>query len=309
MRTKDDKGELVFSRSPFFYVGDKHKLLPQILPKFPNDVNRIVEPFVGGGSVFLNSGIGNVLANDIDTRVIEIHEFLSSFSGRPEKLIDEVTEIGRRFGLTMSYKGITVPAEIKSRFPKTYYAEINRRAYAEMKDAYNASEQREPKLLYALILWGFNRMIRFNQKGEFNVPVGNVDFNSNAATALINYAQATADIDLVFSSLDFENFIERSKLHKSDFIYVDPPYLITASEYNRQWNLEQEERLYSLLDELDKSRIKFAVSNVETYGEKENETLTKWMSKYKVHTINSNYINYFDNGKKKMRELLVCNYG
>lgn len=309
MHTKDDKGELVFSRSPFFYVGDKHKLLPQILPKFPNDVDRIVEPFVGGGSVFLNSGIGNVLANDIDTRVIEIHEFLSSFSGKPEKLIDEVTDIGRRFGLTMSYKGITVPSEIKSRFPKTYYAEINRRAYAELKDVYNASEQREPKLLYALILWGFNRMIRFNQKGEFNVPVGNVDFNSNAVTALSNYAHVTADIDLAFSSLDFENFIERSKLHKSDFVYVDPPYLITASEYNRQWNLEQEERLYSLLDELDKSRIKFAVSNVETYGEKENETLTRWMSKYKVHTIKSNYINYFDNGKKSMRELLVCNYG
>ena len=170
MHTKDDKGELVFSRSPFFYVGDKHKLLPQILPKFPNDVDRIVEPFVGGGSVFLNSGIGNVLANDIDTRVIEIHEFLSSFSGKPEKLIDEVTDIGRRFGLTMSYKGITVPSEIKSRFPKTYYAEINRRAYAELKDVYNASEQREPKLLYALILWGFNRMIRFNQKGSVLNP-------------------------------------------------------------------------------------------------------------------------------------------
>jgi len=306
---KENKGALSFLRSPFFYVGDKHKLLPQILPKFPENTNRIIEPFVGGGSVFLNSGIGNVLANDIDARVIEIHEFLALFSGRPEQLVEEVMDVGKRFGLSISYKGNLVPNEIKSKFPKTYYAEINRFAYGELKDFYNASKDRDPKLLYALILWGFNRMIRFNQKGEFNVPVGNVDFNANVATALENYARVTSGLDLTFSSLDFENFLVSAELHVSDFVYVDPPYLITASEYNREWNLDQEVRLYALLDELDKSRIKFAVSNVATYGDKENEALTKWMSKYTVHTVKSNYINYFDNGKKKIRELLVCNYG
>ncbi|GAA6850219.1 hypothetical protein CHC119_07120 [Helicobacter pylori] len=42
-------------RSPFFYVGDKYKLMPQLNKLFPNNINQFIEPFVGGGSVFLNA--------------------------------------------------------------------------------------------------------------------------------------------------------------------------------------------------------------------------------------------------------------
>ena len=38
--------------------------------------------------------------------------------------------------------------------------------------------------LYLLLIFGFNRMLRFNSKGEYNLPVGNVDFNKNTETAL-----------------------------------------------------------------------------------------------------------------------------
>jgi len=41
-------------RSPFFYVGDKFKLIPQLQANFPPQINRFIEPFCGGGSVFLN---------------------------------------------------------------------------------------------------------------------------------------------------------------------------------------------------------------------------------------------------------------
>ena len=47
--------KISFMRSPFFYVGDKYKLLPQITPLFPTEFKRIIEPFVCGGSVFLNA--------------------------------------------------------------------------------------------------------------------------------------------------------------------------------------------------------------------------------------------------------------
>ncbi|AWK62499.1 hypothetical protein C6B36_09245, partial [Helicobacter cinaedi] len=42
-------------RSPFFYVGDKYKLMPQIRRLFPSKIQTYVEPFVGGGSSFLNT--------------------------------------------------------------------------------------------------------------------------------------------------------------------------------------------------------------------------------------------------------------
>ena len=42
-------------RSPFFYVGDKYKLMPQLEKLFPIDINNYYEAFVGGGSSFLNT--------------------------------------------------------------------------------------------------------------------------------------------------------------------------------------------------------------------------------------------------------------
>lgn len=42
-------------RSPFFYVGDKYKLMPQLEKLMPQNAAQYIEPFVGGGSSFLNS--------------------------------------------------------------------------------------------------------------------------------------------------------------------------------------------------------------------------------------------------------------
>ena len=52
-------------RSPFFYVGDKFKLVPQLKEHFPTDIERFIEPFCGGGSVFLNVEAESYLVNDI----------------------------------------------------------------------------------------------------------------------------------------------------------------------------------------------------------------------------------------------------
>ena len=65
-----------FNRSPLFYVGDKYKLLPYIKPLFPENINNFYEPFVGGGSVFLNIKANNYLINDIDSNVMNIHKML-----------------------------------------------------------------------------------------------------------------------------------------------------------------------------------------------------------------------------------------
>ena len=71
------------NRSPLFYVGDKYKLISEIKTYFPQSINRFIEPFVGGGSVFLNIDAEEFLLNDIDTNVIDIHKFLCSYSKKP----------------------------------------------------------------------------------------------------------------------------------------------------------------------------------------------------------------------------------
>jgi DNA adenine methylase len=297
-----------FVRSPFFYVGDKYKLLPQITQLFPKDFERIIEPFVGGGSVFLNTEAPEVLANDLDSNVMEIHELLFLQGEKMDQFISKFAKLARSYDLSCSFDGDLVPDDVRREFPKTYFAHLNRPGYAKLKEKYNCSKKRDALELYALMIYGFNRMLRFNRDGNFNIPVGNVDFNPNVVRALQGYSSRTVGRKVSFSNLEFEVFLDSIKYRKGDFLYVDPPYLITRSEYNKGWDESCELRLYELLDRLNALGVKFALSNVEVYGDRSNEILEKWMQKYQVHVVSSNYINYFDNGKKSLKEVLVCNY-
>lgn len=80
-------------RSPLFYVGDKYKLYPKISKYFPKTINRFIEPFTGGGSVFLNIKAKQYLLNDIDSNVISIHKFLSEQAKNPEQFFNDVFEV------------------------------------------------------------------------------------------------------------------------------------------------------------------------------------------------------------------------
>ena len=72
-------------RSPFFYVGDKYKLMPQLEKLFPVNINNYYEPFVGGGSSFLNTEAKNFFLNDINKYVIQLHCYLQSFRESKDK--------------------------------------------------------------------------------------------------------------------------------------------------------------------------------------------------------------------------------
>ena len=60
-------------RSPFFYVGDKYDLLSEITEYFPKKISRFIEPFTGGGSVFLNVKAEEYLLNDINKDIVNLH--------------------------------------------------------------------------------------------------------------------------------------------------------------------------------------------------------------------------------------------
>jgi DNA adenine methylase len=151
-------------------------------------------------------------------------------------------------------------------------------------------------------------MLRFNKSDEFNLPVGNVDFNTNVVKSLEGYLDITSRMNIDLHALDFREFLKIINPVKEDFVYLDPPYLITGSEYNKIWNRDLESELYELVDQLNSKGVNFMLSNVVEYNEKTNDLLLKWSKKYRVIEIESNYINFNDNGRKKIREILVVNY-
>ena len=102
-----------------------------------------------------------------------------------------------------------------------------------------------------------------------------------------------------------------------DFVYADPPYLITCATYNEQngWNEDNERCLLSFLDELHERNIRFALSNVLKNKGKTNAILSDWVNQRKdrffVDYLNFNYANSNYHTKDKSdsaEEVLIRNY-
>lgn len=295
-------------RSPLFYVGDKYKLITEIKTHFPDNIGRLIEPFVGGGSVFMNVDANEFLLNDIDSFVISIHKMLCSYVDREDEFFKEFFDIVKKYNLSLSYKENTVPKDLKESFPKTYFAKYNKEAYSQLRDDFNKGGKQDIMQLYALLIYGFNRMLRFNKKGDFNLPVGNVDFNQNTYNAIVDYFTLLKDKNVVWYNEDFRVFLNNIDYREDDLIYLDPPYLITFSEYNKLWNEETERELLNLIDDLNNRNIKFAISNVTHYKGNVNNLFLEWSKHYNSFPIKSNYISFNDNTVKNFNEVLVTNF-
>ncbi len=308
---KNKKKAKGYSRSPFFYVGDKYKLLPSILPIFPDNIDQFVEPFVGGGSVFMNVRAKRYLLNDIDINMMALHRHLCRQANRCEDWIEELHDLMVHYGLSRSYCEDIVPSELKEAYVKTYFARFNKEGFSRLRADYNASRRNSKDALdrlYLLLIFGFNRMLRYNANGDFNLPVGNVDFNQNVLDALHDYFSCVRGRDIRLYNRGFEDFLSGIELTSKDFIYFDPPYLITGSEYNKIWNDNDDSRLLSVLDKLNEANVRFAISNVTHYKGRINEHFLEWSRRYRVIPVKSNYINYHDNSEKVINEVLVVNY-
>lgn len=122
-----------------------------------------------------------------------------------------------------------------------------------------------------------------------------------------------------FTSKNFDEY-DFSQLSYNDFVYCDPPYLITTGTYNdgkrgfTGWNEEHEKRLLQILDNLNEKNVYFALSNVLEHKGKENFILKNWVKEnnYFVSYINKDYANSnyhtFDRNKNSTVEVLITNY-
>jgi DNA adenine methylase len=295
-------------RSPLFYVGDKYKLINQLKEVFPNNINTFYDVFCGGGSVSINIDAKNFVMNDLDSSIISLHSFLQETSTQPLTKIKNLKKIAKDYGFSISEDGINSEIEEEKKiYPKTYFAKYNKEPYLKLRKEFN-SDKSKLDYLYLLLIYGFNHMVRFNKLGEFNLPVGNVDWNKNVTESLIDYMSWSNKSKKKLMNLDFQVLVSKSKLNADDFMYFDPPYLISYSDYNKYWSEEDDLRLYNLLDDLDNKGIKWGLSNLLYHKGRKNQLLEDWLIKYNVYSIKSNYISRFDNSvKPDSKEIYVTN--
>lgn len=281
-------------KSPMNYTGGKYKLLPQILPLMPSNINKFVDLFTGGANIISNINSKIKVANDYDSNVIGIYEYFQRHS--IEDILGYIHKQIELYGLSMT----------------------NEEGYKLFRDKYNREKGKSESSsidLFILICYSFNHQIRFNSKGEYNMPFGRnrSRYNSSIEKNLISFKEKIEDVE--FTSGDFGE-LDIDKLEVGDYVYCDPPYLITCASYNEQdgWNIECEHRLLNLLDTLDKKGIHFGLSNVLSNKGKTNDILNGWLNKnpqYKVHHLNHTYsnCNYHAKDKESVTdEVFITNY-
>ena len=137
-------------------------------------------------------------------------------------------------------------------------------------------------------------------------------WNDTMKKNLINFHKAITEKNIVFTNKNF-NELKVNKLTPNDFVYCDPPYLITCATYNEKdgWNETHEKELLELLDNLNMQNIRFALSNVLFSKGKTNDMLIEWSKVYNVHHLDYTYqnCNYHTKDKNsKPDEVLITNY-
>ena len=292
-----------YIKSPMNYTGGKYKLLPQIMPLFPKEIGTFVDLFTGGGNIAVNIDAKRIIANDFEPNVIGIYKSFQNTFGNVDELISVIEKTISEYGLTIDN------AEAFNRFRDDY-----NRYKTQGTDIFDKLPYDINIMLYILICYSFNHQFRFNSRGEFNMPFGKdrSQWNDTMKKNLTNFHKAITEKEIIFTNKDFRE-LKTDRLKPNDFVYCDPPYLITCATYNEKdgWNSQCERDLLNLLDNLDSQSVKFALSNVMYSKGKTNDILIQWSGKYNVHHLDYTYqnCNYHTKDKEnKADEVLVTNY-
>lgn len=271
--------------SPLNFIGGKHDMIDFLKENMPEKINAFYDLFGGGLNVGININAKKVIYNDVNFKVKELLEYITNANMYDfYKYINNSIE---KYGLT----------------------KCNKEAYMKLRDKYNNTKisARDCRDLFLLIMYGYQQQIRFNSSYGYNNPVGQAGFNEKMLEKLISFSRAGKENKIFYYSEDYTRFLEY--IEKDDFVYIDPPYLITLGSYNdgkrgfNGWNENEEKRLLDFLLKLHEKGIKFMLSNVLVHKEKTNKLLESW-----IKVNNFKVIEYKGKARKNRKEIIVVNY-
>ena len=277
--------ENVNYESPLNYIGSKSKMIVDIKKNLPNDFDSFIDLFGGGFNVGLNIDSDKIIYNDINYFVKEI---LESFRiNDTYEYLMYVKKIIRKFGLEKA----------------------NSESYLKARQYYNSlsPEKKDPRLLFTIILYGYQQQMRFNGNHDFNNPVGMRWFNDKVLEKMISFSRVVKEKNIIFECSDYIHLLK--KIPKKGFIYMDPPYMLTTGSYNDGkrgflgWTKELEKEFLTIVDKLNKNKHKFMISYVLQHKGKNNKEVKLWV-KNKGYLL----INLKPKPGTNRKEVLIVNY-
>lgn len=309
-----------FIKSPLNYTGNKYRILPQIQQYFPKKIHCMIDLFCGGATVGLNTDADKIIFVDNNPKIINLLIFLAKQSF--EAFLNKLEILTVKYGLSYSYKyGYKGYRKLCSNdTDNNGLKDYNKDGYYRLRNDYNALSDKTTDqantLLYLLMVYAFNNDIRFNSNGEFNLPVGKTDLNKMNVMKIKAYIEKINCVHAEFLCMDFNDPKLLNYINESDFIYMDPPYLVGDAVYNASWGKETEQKLMGFLDTLLKNEKNFALSNIMSKIGKTNEPLSRWCFEREsfiyIHDIDYNYKSSSYNKitrDAKEKEVLIVNRG
>ena len=203
------------------YRGGKSKELPLLVPHIPQYTGRYIEPFLGGGAMYFHLEPERAIINDINTKLIEFYLGVQL----------HYTELSHELAiLEKTYKANRTKFEaLKKLYPNDKVADKNEDLYYTLRNMYNglSTPKFSPAALYYFInKTAYSGMIRFNARGEYNVPYGRYkNFNTALITEQHHHLLSKAEIH----NSDYRAIFALA--NTEDFVFLDPPYDCTFSDY------------------------------------------------------------------------------
>jgi DNA adenine methylase len=203
------------------YRGGKSKEIPHLIKHIPNFTGRYIEPFFGGGALYFHLEPKKAIINDINSKLMAFYKGVKSDF---ELLSKELQEIEKKYLINRRKF-----EELKAKTPDLRVDDENEALYYQIRDMFNDLTEKiySDALLYFFInKTAYSGMIRYNAKGEFNVPYGRY---ANLNTSLVTKAHSKLLANTEIYNLDYKNIFDMA--NEDDFMFLDPPYDCVFSDY------------------------------------------------------------------------------
>ena len=203
------------------YRGGKSKEIPHIEKHIPDFNGRYIEPFFGGGALFFHLEPKKAIINDINSKLMEFYKGVKSDFETLKKELAEIEKIYKTNRKKFE--------ELKAKTPTERVDDDNETLYYQIRNMFNDLAERKysDALLYFFInKTAYSGMIRYNSKGEFNVPYGRYK-KLNTSLVTKSHSQLLGNTEIY--NLDYKNIFEMTD--KEDFMFLDPPYDCIFSDY------------------------------------------------------------------------------
>lgn len=263
------------------WVGGKSQVLDIINLLKPKEINKFIEPFVGGGAVFFNFAYNKAIINDINKELITTYEVIRDDSNDLINILDNWNN---------------------SQNLKDFYQEL------KFKDVNNLTKKELAARFIFLNKYGFNGIYRVNSKGQFNVPFANKSkTNLYDNTNITNIANYLKNNEIKILNNNYNKLLK--SIEPGDFLFVDPPYYFSDSKNFNSYDVnkfteQDQKKLLNFLKKAEKKGANWLLTN------NDHPFIRKLYKNYFYFSVKTNrFIN--SNGQNRINaanELFVLNY-